>query len=204
MCESWFDVVAKVKIYSAYTYETSKNTVAGNHDLRSELVTKCLLSIWKGMKRWESGLGKKEIHVRCRPALTSPSAHDNPKKIKKTIVAENTIDTIVYPRWMWIRKALSRGKYLFNLLLEKEAIEYLLMVKGMSAIWKRMACIEPNSIGGISRFAQYLGAPSGTAFSCCWNLMSAKWAAWLCAAGQHKSDEVRRERIRTDLNWTRQ
>ena len=88
--------------------------------------------------------------------LTSPSAQDKPKKTKKTIVAAKTIDTIVYPRWIWIRKALSRGKYLFNLLLEKVAIVYLLMVKGMSAIWKRIACMEPNSIGGMSRFAQYL------------------------------------------------
>ena len=47
------------------------------------------------------------------------------------------MDTMVYPRWMWIRRALSRGKYLFNLLLEKVAIVYLLIVKGMSAIWKR-------------------------------------------------------------------
>jgi len=57
--------------------------------------------------------------------------------MKKTIVAEKTMDTMVYPRWMWIRRALSRGKYLFNLLLEKVAIVYLLIVKGISAIWKR-------------------------------------------------------------------
>mmetsp|Transcript_30577 Transcript_30577/g.61351 ORF Transcript_30577/g.61351 Transcript_30577/m.61351 type:complete len:85 (+) Transcript_30577:839-1093(+) len=68
---------------------------------------------------------------------SSPSEHDKPKKMKKTIVAEKTMDTMVYPRWMWIRRALSRGKYLFNLLLEKVAIVYLLIVKGISAIWKR-------------------------------------------------------------------
>ena len=133
--------------------------------------------------------------------LTSPSAHDKPKKTKKTIVAAKTIDTMVYPRWIWIRKALSRGKYLFNLLLEKVAIEYLLIVKGMSAIWKRMACIEPNSIGGISRFAQYLGAPSGTAFSCCWNLMRAKWAELYRYS--ISSVEVREHKW-VDQNWARQ
>ena len=150
--------------------------------------------------------------VNLAQKASSPSAHDKPKKMKKTIVAEKTMDTIVYPRWMWIRRALSRGKYLFNLLLEKVAIVYLLIVKGMSAIWKRteqkrdvkcwswtwmsellenirpheyyiyilqldlLACIEQNSMGGTSLFAQYLGAPSGTAFSCCWNLIKAKWA----------------------------
>ena len=75
--------------------------------------------------------------VNLAQKASSPSAHDKPKKMKKTIVAEKTMDTIVYPRWMWIRRALSRGKYLFNLLLEKAAIVYLLIVKGMSAIWKR-------------------------------------------------------------------
>ncbi len=67
----------------------------------------------------------------------SPSEQDKPKKMKNTIVAEKTIETMVYPRWMWIRRALSRGKYLFSLLLEKVAIVYLLIVKGMRTIWKR-------------------------------------------------------------------
>ncbi len=37
-----------------------------------------------------------------------------------------------------------------------------------------LACIEPNSIGGTSRLAQYLGAASGTLSSCSWNLIRAK------------------------------
>ena len=68
---------------------------------------------------------------------SSPSEHDKPKKMKKTIVAEKTMDTMVYPRWIWMRRALSRGRYLFKLLLEKEAIVYLLMVNGIRAIWNR-------------------------------------------------------------------
>ena len=68
---------------------------------------------------------------------SSPSEHDKPKKMKNTIVAEKTMDTMVYPRWIWMRRALSRGRYLFKLLLENVAIVYLLMVNGIKAIWKR-------------------------------------------------------------------
>lgn len=51
------------------------------------------------------------------------------------------MDTIVYPRWMWMRNAFSRGKYLFKLLLAKLAIVYLLIVKGM-AIGRELKEIE--------------------------------------------------------------
>ncbi len=80
----------------------------------------------------------------------SPSEQDKPKKMKNTIVAEKTMDTIVYPRWMWMRNAFSRGKYLFKLLLEKLAIVYLLIVKGMRAIWKRTKQRQRLQMGGKS------------------------------------------------------
>ena len=38
--------------------------------------------------------------VNLSQKASSPSEHNNPKKVKKTIVAKKTIDTIVYPRWM--------------------------------------------------------------------------------------------------------
>jgi hypothetical protein len=36
--------------------------------------------------------------VNLAQKASSPSEHDKPKKMKKTIVAEKTMDTIVYPR----------------------------------------------------------------------------------------------------------
>ena len=49
------------------------------------------------------------------------------------------------------------------------------MVKGMIAIWNNIACIVPNSKGGISRLAQYRLAPDGTLSSCSCNLIKKKW-----------------------------
>lgn len=61
---------------------------------------------------------------------------------------------------------LFSGRYRFNLLPDKHDMEYRDIVKGMRAIWKRIACLDPNRNGGMILLAQYLDDP-GTTVSCC-------------------------------------
>ena len=56
--------------------------------------------------------------------------------------------------WICIRSILFSGKNLSNKELDREDIVYRDMDKGKSAIWNRIACIDPNSRDGMIRFAQ--------------------------------------------------
>lgn len=135
--------------------------------------------------------GKTTLHNRNRPERTvsmislvmilqnfsSPSVHSMPKKPKKKAVAKKTINTMVYPRWMCILSARFNGTIVFTKESPRAEMEYLDIVRGINAIWKRIACIEPNSRGGIVTFQVYLLASSGTVITFCSYLIRAKWAA---------------------------